>query len=164
MSSHDPRPSFHEIREKHHLSLNELISDIDCAIPSAEIIYFDETGMGRPEVVDSCLASLSRLVEVEYNRTNVGQITFPLSSKVEENRSSGGAIWTTHNVTVNGEIVYKGIDWGTAARIFRDYANGIEPLVIHEVQHQVVPQDPVTGKLNWDVIYGQREGGDLGSA
>jgi hypothetical protein len=63
-----------------------LLADIGSALPEYEIAYFDMSGRGQPEVVDACLASLSRLTGERYSRANVGYITLITQAQVDQAR------------------------------------------------------------------------------
>jgi len=72
----DPRPSFQQVRQRHHITLEMLIADIDGSLPGAEILHFDQTGVGRAEVIEAALAALSRLSGVAYGIESVGPLCF----------------------------------------------------------------------------------------
>ncbi|HLZ64184.1 MAG TPA: hypothetical protein VKR06_45220 [Ktedonosporobacter sp.] len=85
--------SFLAARQRHNISLTMLIEDLVAARVFAEIEItfdsiqiFDRFNIGRPEVVDVMLASLSRLSGTIYHRENVGRIDL-LPSTYEQNTS-----------------------------------------------------------------------------
>jgi hypothetical protein len=83
MSKPDPRPTFLQIRRQHGISLEVLMVDIEGILPKEEIDYFDQTGRGRPCVVDAYLNALSCLTGQQYTREDVGYITLLTEAQIE---------------------------------------------------------------------------------
>jgi hypothetical protein len=84
MSKGDPRPFFLKVRRQHGISLEMLMADVEGVLSSEEVAYFDQTGRGRPRVVDGCLDALSRLTGGQYTRENVGSITLLTEEQAEQ--------------------------------------------------------------------------------
>src|SRR5581483_9241491 len=71
MSAHTGKPTFRELREIHGISLDEIIADTPELFSVPSIQRFDLYGEGEPILVDTLLASLTRLSGQSYHRGNV---------------------------------------------------------------------------------------------
>jgi hypothetical protein len=76
-------PGFNELRKRHQITLEALIKDTQ--IDARAVLLIDTWGIGTPDHIDTLLASLSRLVGVEYSRQamNVWNLTFKLHPDYE---------------------------------------------------------------------------------
>ncbi len=79
----EAHPGFNELRKRHQITLEALIED--ARIDPRAVLLMDTWGIGTPDHIDTLLASLSRLVGVEYSRQamNVWDITFKLHPDYE---------------------------------------------------------------------------------
>jgi|SRR5450755_875393 hypothetical protein len=77
------KPTFREVRKRHNLTLNMLIEDAQVD-PSA-VLLLDTWNIGEASVIDTLLASLSRLSGTQYRRDllNIGGFTFALKPPYE---------------------------------------------------------------------------------
>jgi hypothetical protein len=77
------KPTFREVRKRHNLTLNMLIEDAQVD-PSA-VLLLDTWNIGEASVIDTLLASLSRLSGTQYRRDllNIGDFTFALKPPYE---------------------------------------------------------------------------------
>jgi hypothetical protein len=73
------RPTFHELRLKHGISLEAISVYAGPSLSMEEIRLFDETGRANPYTADDLLFVLSKLSGQRYSRTNVGEITLVLA-------------------------------------------------------------------------------------
>jgi hypothetical protein len=70
------KPTFQEVRKRHHITLNMLIEDAQ--VDPAAVLLLDTWSIGEASTIDTLLESLSRLTGTEYRRDllNVGGFTF----------------------------------------------------------------------------------------
>ena len=71
-----PKPTFREVRKQHHISLDMLIEDTQ--IDPSAVLLLDTWSIGEAGIIDTLLASLSRLSGSTYRRDllNIGGFTF----------------------------------------------------------------------------------------
>lgn len=79
MNNADPFPTFHELRVRHGVSLEDMYTYAEKDIKLEEIQLFDETGRANPYQVDDLLYALSELSGQHYHRANVSGIIFVLA-------------------------------------------------------------------------------------
>lgn len=75
----DARPTFHELRLHHGVSLEAIYAFAEEDICWETLQRFDQTGRADPYTVDDLLFVLSELCDHRYTRHNVGGITFVLA-------------------------------------------------------------------------------------
>jgi hypothetical protein len=77
------RPTFQEVRKQHHITLNMLIEDTQ--IDPSAVLLLDTWSIGEAGIIDTLLASLSRLSGKAYRRDllNIGGFTFSVNPPYE---------------------------------------------------------------------------------
>jgi hypothetical protein len=85
MTAH--RPTFQEVRKQHGITLNMLIEDTQ--IDPSAVLLLDTWSIGEAGIIDSLLASLSRLSGKTYRREllNIGGFTFSVNPPYERTAS-----------------------------------------------------------------------------
>jgi hypothetical protein len=167
-------PTFQEVRKRHDLTLNMLIEDSQ--VDPRAVLLLDTWGLGEACTIDTLLASLSRLSGTLYRRDllNIGGFFFSpnppyeqVSPDVVNEAMNTNSVYeevfarcasttgertlfiTRHRVIIEGNLIYEGVDWGHAARLFLDCVqNPAIRQASHEVQKGLEPID-TPGLTRW---------------
>ena len=91
------KPTFQEIRKRHGITLNMLIEDAH--VDPAAVLLLDTWSIGEAGIIDTLLASLSRLCGKAYRRDllNIGGFTFSVNPPSERVAEAVAEVSTRHN-------------------------------------------------------------------